>query len=353
MSAIVFEQVAKSFGPVRAVAGCSLEIADGSFLAILGPSGCGKTTLLRMLGGFLTPDAGRILIGGRDVTHLPPFRRNLGFVFQSYALFPHLTIADNVAFGLRMRRLGAAEIAARVRKYLELVRLPGAEDRYPDQLSGGQQQRIALARALAIEPDVLLLDEPLSALDRKLREEMQAELKEIQAALGVTTLLVTHDQEEALTMADRIVVMSAGQVEQVGPPEEIYEAPRTRFVADFVGVSNFFEGAVAPEDRSLFRTRGGTALRIAPNGHAPEGGVILRPEKITVHRSRPAGTPANLHPARVVRVLYQGQKTRVDLTLADLRLTAMVPNARRGEALAPNDEVFVEMDPEGFRGLAR
>ena len=241
-ASIKLEQVTKTFdGRVRAVDGVTLDIAAGEFFSLLGPSGCGKTTSLRMIAGFERPDSGRVHVAGRDITDLPVHKRDMGMVFQSYALFPHRTVAENVAFGLRMRDVPKPEIARRVAAALAQVALTGMEDRKPAQLSGGQQQRVALARALVIEPPVLLCDEPLGALDRKLRQQMQFELKELQRRLGVTLVFVTHDQEEALAMSDRIAVMNQGKVEQVGAPTEIYERPRTRFVADFIGEINLLE----------------------------------------------------------------------------------------------------------------
>ncbi len=241
-AAIKLDQVTKIFdGKVVAVDGVTLDIAAGEFFSLLGPSGCGKTTSLRMIAGFEMPDRGRVHVGGQDITDVPVHRRDMGMVFQSYALFPHRTVAENVAFGLRMRDVPRPEIAKRVAASLAQVALTGLEDRKPGQLSGGQQQRVALARALVVEPRVLLCDEPLGALDRKLRQQMQFELKELQRRLGVTLVFVTHDQEEALAMSDRIAVMNTGRVEQVGAPTEIYERPRTRFVADFIGEINLLE----------------------------------------------------------------------------------------------------------------
>jgi ABC-type Fe3+/spermidine/putrescine transport system ATPase subunit len=246
-AAIKLQQVTKTFdGKVVAVDGVTLDIKAGEFFSLLGPSGCGKTTSLRMIAGFEMPDAGRVHVGGQDITDVPVHRRDMGMVFQSYALFPHRTVAENVAFGLRMRDVPKSEIAKRVAAALAQVALTGFEERRPSQLSGGQQQRVALARALVIEPRVLLCDEPLGALDRKLRQQMQFELKELQRRLGVTLVFVTHDQEEALAMSDRIAVMNKGRVEQVGAPTEIYERPRTRFVADFIGEINLLDDAPRP-----------------------------------------------------------------------------------------------------------
>ena len=239
---IKLDDVTKTFdGRVLAVDGVTLDIAAGEFFSLLGPSGCGKTTSLRMIAGFELPDSGRVHVAGRDITDLPVHKRDMGMVFQSYALFPHRTVAENVAFGLRMREVPKPDIERRVKAALSQVALTGLEERKPGQLSGGQQQRVALARALVVEPPVLLCDEPLGALDRKLRQQMQFELKELQKRLGVTLVFVTHDQEEALAMSDRIAVMNKGRVEQVGSPAEIYEKPRTRFVADFIGEINILE----------------------------------------------------------------------------------------------------------------
>jgi putative spermidine/putrescine transport system ATP-binding protein len=241
---IKLDNVTKTFdGRVLAVDRVTLDIAAGEFFSLLGPSGCGKTTSLRMIAGFELPDSGRVHVAGRDITDLPVHKRDMGMVFQSYALFPHRTVAENVAFGLRMREVSKPEIERRVKAALAQVALTGLEERKPGQLSGGQQQRVALARALVVEPPVLLCDEPLGALDRKLRQQMQFELKELQKRLGVTLVFVTHDQEEALAMSDRIAVMNHGRVEQVGAPTEIYERPRTRFVADFIGEINILEEA--------------------------------------------------------------------------------------------------------------
>ena len=240
-SLVSARKVTKRFGETAAVDGVSLDVAPGEFVTLLGPSGCGKTTLLRLVAGFEQPDEGEILIAGRDVTADPPHRRQVHTVFQQYALFPHLSVARNVAFGLERKRLSRNEVSRRVGEALELVRLSGLEDRLPSQLSGGQQQRVAIARAVVLEPKALLLDEPLGALDRKLREGMQSELGELQRRLGIAFVFVTHDQEEALSMSDRVVVMNAGRIEQEGAPREIYERPRTRFVAEFVGVTNLLE----------------------------------------------------------------------------------------------------------------
>src|SRR5947208_8421237 len=244
MAALELIDLSKRYGDHAAVAGVTLDVADGEFLVLLGPSGCGKTTTLRMIAGLVEPSGGATRIAGSDVTWLPPWRRNTAMVFQSYALFPHMTVAENVAFGLEMRKLAKSEIEARTGEALRLVRLEGYADRLPRQLSGGQQQRVALARALAIRPDVLLLDEPLSNLDAKLREEVRIDIGELQRQLGLTTIMVTHDQEEALTVADRLVVMADGEIRQIGSQRDLYEQPADQFVANFVGRSTFLTGRV-------------------------------------------------------------------------------------------------------------
>src|SRR5262245_13582626 len=244
MATVSLQRVTKRYGQVVAVSNVTLDVDDGEFVALLGPSGCGKTTTLQMLAGFVEPTSGDILIDGKPVRGIPPYKRNIGVVFQNYALFPHLTVFDNVAFGLKMRNVEHAQIVGRVRRALDLVQLDGLDQRYPRELSGGQQQRVALARALVIEPAVLLLDEPLSNLDANLREQMRFEIREIQKRIGITTLFVTHDQTEAMAAADRMVVMSNGEIRQVGTAREIYERPRDLFVATFIGQANLLRGKV-------------------------------------------------------------------------------------------------------------
>jgi putative spermidine/putrescine transport system ATP-binding protein len=271
------ERVEKSFdGQTRVVDRVDLVVAPGEFFALLGPSGCGKTTTLRMIAGFETPDEGRIVVGGDDVTDMPVHRRDMGMIFQSYALFPHRTVAENVAFGLRMRGLAKNVIKERVTQALRQVALEGYEDRRPAQLSGGQQQRVALARAIVIRPRVLLCDEPLAALDRKLRQSMQLELKQLQQQLGVTLIFVTHDQEEAMTVSDRIAVMNAGRIEQIGPPSEIYNRPQTRFVSDFIGEINLFEGVW--RDGAFISN--GARLPARGEGRSGAGTIAIRPERM-------------------------------------------------------------------------
>ena len=282
------ERVTKDFGEAVAVDDLSLDIAVGEFFSMLGPSGCGKTTTLRIIGGFEEPTRGTIYLRGRDVTDQPPHKRDVNTVFQSYALFPHLNVFENVAFGLRRRKVPGDEIDARVRNALKLVDLEGFDKRKPGQMSGGQQQRVALARALVNEPQVLLLDEPLGALDLKLRKQMQLELKRIQQEVGITFIYVTHDQEEAMTMSDRLAVMRNGRIEQVGPPEEVYENPQTQFVAGFLGASNLLEGELKEQRNgtSSVQLQGGDVVHM-PSDRAPfQTGVDVfvgvRPEKITI-----------------------------------------------------------------------
>ncbi len=336
--------VTKRFGDFTAVADVHLEIAAGEFLTLLGPSGCGKTTLLRMLSGFEQPDAGCIRLAGEDVTHLAPYRRSVNQVFQSYALFPHLTVRDNIAFGLRMQQLPAAEIATRVAEVVELVALGGFEARKPAQLSGGQRQRVALARAIVPRPKVLLLDEPLSALDAKLRHQMQLELKRLQQHLGMTCVFVTHDQEEALTMSDRIAVFNRGRIEQLGTGTEIYHRPRTAFVADFIGEANLIEATLLTRADGLARVRlaGGLELQLPAAAWPADLTVALlsiRPEKVLVSRAPLAAE--NVFPARVVREVFKGATDFLQLTTgAGTRLTAIVANASAlREAIHEGDEV--------------
>jgi spermidine/putrescine transport system ATP-binding protein len=306
---------------VVAVDRVSLQIYQGEFFSLLGPSGCGKTTTLRMIAGFEHPSAGEVLIEGRRMGHTPPFRRNVNTVFQNYALFPHMTVFDNVAFGLRMKRIPRDEIARRVREALHLVRLSGMEERYPRQLSGGQQQRVALARALVNRPRVLLLDEPLGALDLKLRKEMQLELKHLQMTVGITFIYVTHDQEEALTMSDRIAVMNAGRVLQVGTPMEIYERPASRFVADFIGESNFLRGTVqaASSAAATVVIADRFPVEVPADRQLTVGQqvtVAVRPEKVRLVPIEAPGTNGLLH-GRIEEVIYIGTDTFYVVRVSD------------------------------------
>jgi putrescine transport system ATP-binding protein len=294
------EAVVKKFGTLRAVDRLSLDIKAGEFFALLGPSGCGKTTLLRMLAGFETPDEGRILLDGRDIAQVLPHQRPVNMMFQNYALFPHLSVRDNIAFGLKRARLPRSEVGTRVAELIALVKLDGMEKRKPDQLSGGQKQRVALARSLARRPRVLLLDEPLAALDKKLRESTQLELMELQRRLGMTFIIVTHDQQEAMTVADRIGVMDAGRLDQVATPRELYEAPGSRWIAEFVGDINMFEGQVVSQGggRLMIATRQAGTVAVA--GSSPPiaktiVSVAIRPEKVKLSRRGPATDAVNAH----------------------------------------------------------
>jgi putative spermidine/putrescine transport system ATP-binding protein len=322
MAQLDLSNVAKRYGDLNAVDDVSLSVAEGEFLVLLGPSGCGKTTTLRMVAGFVEPTSGTIMLGGVDVTHLPPWKRNAGLVFQSYALFPHMTVSENVAFGLEMRKMRAADIAPKVAEALRLVRLGQLGDRLPRELSGGQQQRVALARALAFQPDILLLDEPLSNLDAKLRQDVRVEIRELQRKLGLTTVMVTHDQEEALTMADRLVVMSEGRVRQVGSQQDLYERPADRFVADFVGRSTFLEGRI--EEPGRFVTEGGLAIACIEDWTGPAS-LALRPERIALLGSEPP--PENAFPGTVEFISYLGAQVDVHVRLSEMdRAVLQVPN---------------------------
>ena len=300
MPLLRIEGVVKKFGSFRAVDGVSLDIRAGEFFALLGPSGCGKTTLLRMLAGFETPDEGRILLSGRDIAQVLPHERPVNMMFQNYALFPHLSVRDNIAFGLKRARMPRADIAARVAEMVALVKLEGLEKRKPDQLSGGQKQRVALARSLARRPQVLLLDEPLAALDKKLRESTQLELMELQRRLGMTFIIVTHDQEEAMTVADRIGVMDAGRLDQVATPRELYEAPHSRWIAEFVGDVNLFDGQVESREghRLVVSTReAGTVVVAEPRDPVSKAvvSVAIRPEKVKLSRRGPVSDATTTH----------------------------------------------------------
>jgi spermidine/putrescine transport system ATP-binding protein len=348
--------VTKRFGATVAVADVTIEVARGEFFSLLGPSGCGKTTSLRMIAGFEEPDAGRVVLAGREITGVPPYKRNVNTVFQSYALFPHLTVADNVAFGLRRKRIAKTEVRERVRRYLDLVQLHGYNDRRPSQLSGGQQQRVALARALVNEPSVLLLDEPLGALDLKLRKQMQLELMRIQREVGVTFIYVTHDQEEALVMSDRIAVMSQGHVEQVGFPEDIYERPATRFVAGFIGTSNIIEAEVTGRARDLLQVAAAPGDRLLvppPADRAVRPGekiaFTVRPEKLRVAPIDEV-VPEGMCSAAgtVVDVVYQGMSTQLVVrTDAGSTLVAFRQNTERvSDAGNPGTRARLVWNPE-------
>jgi putative spermidine/putrescine transport system ATP-binding protein len=336
--------MAKNFGAVRAVDGVSLSVARGEFFTLLGPSGCGKTTLLRLIAGIYPVSDGRVTLNGRDITDAPMHTRNLAMVFQSFALFPHLSVFDNVAFGLRSRRVARDEIRARVTEALALVKLDALAERFPAQLSGGQQQRVALARALVVRPDLLLFDEPLSNLDARLRDEMRFEIRDLQRRIGITTLLVTHDIEEAFTMSDRMAVMQAGKIIQIGRADEIYRSPRNRFVANFVGPIN--ELALSGIETVDGRRRGLAAGALAvwlPDLGADRDGVnlILRPEALRVAAGE-IGTD-NSYPAEIEDVVYLGGSSECRVKIGALRLSAVMPSAAAAR-LRPGERVTVGWD---------
>jgi putative spermidine/putrescine transport system ATP-binding protein len=348
MSAILrLERLTKRYGSVVAVDAVDADIREGELVSFVGPSGCGKTTLLRMAGGFARPDAGRIWLDGQDVTRDPPNRRATAMVFQSYALFPHLTVAGNVGYALRVRGHGRGEIGARVEDLLRVVRLEGLGDRRPDQLSGGQQQRVALARALSVRPRVLLLDEPLSNLDANLRVLMRDEIKRLQRELRLTVAYVTYDQEEAMSISDRIAVMRAGRIEQVGTPTEIYERPATEFVARFVGIANFLDGEVAEANAAgaTVRTALGILLVHAAAPRLATGAkvrLVVRPEAIRLSTTEPPdGAPAVA--GKVVGVSYTGAIVRYLVEAGDARLTVDVHNPRHGPRHADGDRVAIQL----------
>ena len=350
------ENVSKRFGAVAAVEPLTLAVQAGALLALLGPSGCGKTTTLRIIAGFERPDSGLVRIGGRDVTPEPPNRRRLGMVFQNYSLFPHMTVAENIAFGLKMAKVPRSEIPPRVSEALSLVRLPGFEDRSPAQLSGGQQQRVALARSLITSPAVLLLDEPLGALDKNLRESMQFELRQLQKRLGITTVLVTHDQEEALTMSDSVAVMNHGRVLQVGPPQEVYARPKERFVSEFLGASNLLHATRVSQDLFVLGGGGeaGFHVRATPQDRAVSSSSVLlaiRPEKVTICEA--AGEEVGAHPAQVIGRVFRGiyHAYQLKLTGRDEVMIAYRQGAAAEFDLGRN--VFVTWSPEDVIVLER
>jgi spermidine/putrescine transport system ATP-binding protein len=346
----------KRFNDVRAVAGVSLEVGAGEFFSLLGPSGCGKTTTLRMIGGFELPTGGRILLRGQDVTREPPDRRPVNMVFQHYALFPHLDVGDNIAFGLRRKNVDKAEVMRRVGEALELVNLQGYGKRKPNQLSGGQQQRVALARALVNRPNVLLLDEPLGALDLKLRKRLQIELKRIQSEVGITFVYVTHDQEEALTMSDRIAVMNLGRVEQLGTPEALYERPSTRFVADFIGTTNLLHGAVTGHEAmaTVIRLDSGEACRVAATAERPvesELDVSIRPEAIRLCPASDGDATEDSLRANVEQVAYLGAAVQYLVrTRGGLAFTVLAPKS--GDRASVGEAVSLSWAPEEALVLA-
>ena len=355
---VELRKVFKVFNGEAAVRGVQLEIARGEFFSILGPSGCGKTTTLRLIAGFETPSAGEVLVRGQSMNQVPPFRRPVNTVFQSYALFNHMTVYDNIAFGLRIKRLGKSELDDRVKEVLKLVKMESFSHRYPNQLSGGQQQRVALARALVNRPAVLLLDEPLGALDFKLRKEMQVELSNLHQDLGVTFVMVTHDQEEALSLSDRIAVMREGRIEQIGTPSEIYDRPKTPFIADFIGNANLLHGRVESIDRQQLRAALDSGIHVEVDTPEPwiatsqnRVAISVRPEKI--HLSLyPPEERGNCYEGRLRNVMYLGTHVHyvVELLSGDL-LTVWQPNTVT-EFPDPHTPIYVRWEPADCLALA-
>ena len=339
MTKVRFSNVSKSYGPVHAIRDVSISVNSGEFTTILGPSGSGKTTMLSLIAGIAEPTSGRIDLGDREITHVPAAQRNIGLVFQSYALFPHMTIFDNIAFPLRVRKLPSDVVASRVDEALGLVRLKGFERRRPNQLSGGQQQRVALARAVVFNPEILLLDEPLAALDRKLREEVRTEIKALQRRLGITTIMVTHDQEEAMSLSDRVVLLSNGKVEQIGTPQEIYRQPRTRFAAGFLGLANFLEGRL--DGAGAIRNDDGSFPCSAARRQGAEGAVcgLVRPEDIRIDREK------GLVRGTIRDVVFLGEVARYGVETASGRMfTANLAGSR--SQFAEGDAVWLSWDED-------
>ncbi len=349
---VQLESLVKRFDEAVAVDGIDLHMPPGEFFTLLGPSGCGKTTTLRMIAGFERPTSGRILLDGADVAQIPPHRRNVNTVFQSYALFPHLSVADNVAFGLKYKRVTKSERAKQVSDALGLMQLADYGKRKPAQLSGGQQQRVALARALVLRPQVLLLDEPLGALDARLRKDLQVELKALQNELGITFVFVTHDQEEALTMSDRIAVMSRGKVEQAGPPRRMYEEPETLFVADFLGVSNLIAGTVSGREGEGCAVRVGERTLVATTGEVGCTGevrLMIRPERVRVESHGTAGS--NRLPGMVEHAVFLGSFEEVRVRLVGGELIKAVAQNDGGAGLDEGTPVSLHLPPEALRVL--
>ncbi|MFK0166402.1 ABC transporter ATP-binding protein [Rhizobium sp. NPDC090279] len=347
MTNVKVQSVAKSFGATPVLTDITTEFGEGSFTSLLGPSGSGKTTLLRIVAGFIRPDQGVVMIGKNDVTHIPVWGRNIGMMFQSYALFPHMTIAQNVAFGLERRGIRGDAARKEVERALEMVRLPGFGNRLPKQLSGGQQQRVALARAIVIKPSVLLLDEPLSALDRRLRQEMQVELLRIQRESGLTTIFVTHDQEEALTLSDNVAILDKGRIVQIGAPATVYEQPRTRFAAEFLGDSNFLAGTV---EAGAVRLDNGAVVQTTSTLPVTGSKVTLavRPEKM----STAPDTGTNRISARITTVIYAGAVLSYMLETVDGLALKLFAQNRDGQLLRQGETVTLSWSPEHTVALA-
>jgi putative spermidine/putrescine transport system ATP-binding protein len=349
MAYLELQNLHRDFGAVKALDGIEIQLGEGEFLSLLGPSGCGKTTALRLVAGFDRPDAGRIVVSGKDITHVAPNKRDMGMVFQAYSLFPNLTAAQNVEFGLKIRGKQKSDRRGRVGELLELVGLGHAGDRYPHQLSGGMQQRVALARALAIEPRVLLLDEPLSALDAKVRVQLREEIRRIQLELGITTLYVTHDQEEALSVSDHVAVMYRGRIEQMGSPAEMYSAPATPFVAEFIGTTNRLEGIVLDDGTIQY---GETVLHVEAARGRPKGDrvlVLIRPESVEVGTANGDGG-TNVLTGDVVTQTFLGPVTRLKILGKGVDLIADVPTAKAA-TLPVGTRVMAELPAQDARLL--
>lgn len=353
MTVLTIEKLVKSFGAKPVLDGIQVDVEAGELVSLLGPSGCGKTTTLNVAAGFLAPDAGRVLLAGHDVTGVPPYRRDTAVVFQNYALFPHLRVRDNVAYGLRARKLAAPDVDARVRETLVLMDIAELADRYPGQLSGGQQQRVAVARAVAVRPRVLLMDEPLSNLDAKLRQEIRMELRALQQRLDQAVLFVTHDQEEALSISDRIVVLNAGRVEQVGTPVQVFESPATVFVADFMGVRNIFPGA---RSAAGYRTDTGLELPAPNGGHADHVAdhVGIRPSAVGIH-TEPGTAGERSHTARhdahIIGRVYLGDIVRYQVRLDTVDQIIVAEQPKASNAPSVGDAVTVTFDAAGLMPL--
>ncbi len=340
--------VSKKFGSVTAIDNISLEVYSGEFFSILGPSGCGKTTLLRLIAGLESPDIGEIHLKGKPITSVPPYQRDVNMVFQNYALFPHMNIYENISFGLKLKGMKKSEISDKVSRILEMVNLHKMEHRKPKQLSGGEQQRVALARALVNEPSVLLLDEPLGALDLKLRKQMQIELKDLQKRLGITFIYVTHDQEEALTMSDRIAIMSCGRLEQLGTPSQVYEEPKTEFVANFIGISNIFSGVLTNGNGSTLTLKTPDGLEIKAlytNGNYPEKAIaMVRPEKILITLSQPKDENINLLYGEIENIVYLGTVIQFIMDMNGRKLVVLDKNHDKKLKFSIKQKVFASWD---------
>ncbi len=352
-SMVELRKVSKRFGAFVAVADVDLQIREGEFITLLGPSGCGKTTLLRMISGFETPSEGQVFLGGEDVTHVPAYRRNVNQVFQSYALFPHMTVKENIGFGLRMQKVAKAEMEERIAGVVSMVSLSGMENRKPNQLSGGQRQRVALARAIVCRPKVLLLDEPLSALDAKLRHAMQVELKRLQQKLGITFIFVTHDQEEALTMSDRIAVINKGRIEQLGDVSDIYHRPKTTFVANFIGQANILEAEFSSREGAHVKVKlAGSSIELAVSSTSVSREITkvlvsIRPEKLHLQKKRPP-EEENCFEVEVVEEIFKGATDQLLLrTESGLELLAVVANESSAQELFhKGDKLFCYLHPD-------